>query len=96
MDRQNTVGFLASSLAGHDLDKIYVVIGEEGEYLLLADGRIRMVNHPKKKKKKHVQLIKYCSDRILPDNLYENKIFSDLDVKRMIKDYEKIRSKKDS
>ena len=47
-------GFLASSKAGHDKDKIYVIIKEDTEYVWLADGRIKTVEQPKKKRKKHI------------------------------------------
>ena len=46
-------GFLASSKAGHDKDKIYIIIKEDAEYVWLTDGKIRTVDKPKKKKKKH-------------------------------------------
>ena len=32
-----------------------MVLREDGEYLYLADGRIRPVERPKKKKRKHVR-----------------------------------------
>lgn len=50
-------GDFARSKAGHDKDKIYVIIEEDNEYVYLADGEHKKVDHPKKKKKKHVQLI---------------------------------------
>ena len=52
------VGILAMSKAGHDKGTLYVIIREEGEYVYLADGRIRTADRPKKKNKKHVQMIK--------------------------------------
>ena len=42
------IGFLASSKAGHDKDKIYVIIKEDKEYVWLADGRIKTVDNHKK------------------------------------------------
>ncbi|MCM1568012.1 MAG: hypothetical protein NC081_01045 [Roseburia sp.] len=51
------VGSFATSKAGHDKQKLYVVLREEGEYVLLCDGRIRTLAKPKKKKKKHIQII---------------------------------------
>jgi len=49
---------MAVSLAGHDRDKIYLIVGEEKEYVYLADGRGRTCEHPKKKNKKHIQVVK--------------------------------------
>ena len=51
------VGCAVESLAGRDIGTICLVIRAEGEYLLLADGRGRKVEKPKKKKSKHVRLI---------------------------------------
>ena len=51
------IGELATSKAGHDKDRLYMVVGEEGECVYLCDGRLRGVEHPKKKKKKHIQII---------------------------------------
>lgn len=51
-------GCMAVSRAGHDRDKIYLIVGEEKEYVYLADGRERTCEHPKKKNKKHIQIIK--------------------------------------
>lgn len=45
------------SLAGRDKDGYFCVIGTEGEHLLLADGRHRKVDHPKRKKLKHLLFI---------------------------------------
>lgn len=50
-----TPGCLAKSLAGHDKDQYFVILSVEGEYVTLADGRLRTVTKPKKKKKKHIQ-----------------------------------------
>ena len=51
------VGMLAKSKAGHDKGHVYVIMKEQGAYVYLADGNIRTIEHPKKKKKKHVQII---------------------------------------
>lgn len=51
-------GMLARSLAGHDRNKLYIIIRTDTEYVWLADGRCRTLENPKKKKKKHIQVIK--------------------------------------
>ncbi len=50
-------GSMVVSLAGRDRGAVCVVLREEEEYLLIADGRLRKVEAPKKKKRKHVRLI---------------------------------------
>lgn len=61
MDRWET-GMLAKSLAGHDKGKIYVIINIEETEIWLADGENRTLDKLKKKKKKHVQLIRQKND----------------------------------
>ena len=58
------IGCFATSIAGHDHNNIYVIIDADDEYVYLVDGKIRKVNNPKKKKLKHVQLIKRTDDTI--------------------------------
>ncbi|MCI8639115.1 MAG: RNA-binding protein [Coprococcus sp.] len=77
MDRWET-GMLARSLAGHDKDKIYVIYGLEEAYVYLVDGENRTVEKPKKKKKKHVQLIRKKYDTVQAD---------DIKIKRILKEY---------
>ncbi len=52
------VGFLARSLAGHDKGALYIIIEETDRYLLVADGALKTVENPKKKNRKHLQVIK--------------------------------------
>ncbi len=51
-------GYLAYSLAGHDKDRIYLIIKEDADYVWLVDGEFRTLDNPKKKNKKHIQIIK--------------------------------------
>lgn len=51
------LGEFATSKAGHDKDRLYLIVGEEEECVYLCDGRLRGMEHPKKKKKKHIQII---------------------------------------
>ena len=50
------LGEFATSKAGHDKDRLYMIVGEEEEWVYLCDGRLRGVEHPKKKKKKQLKL----------------------------------------
>ena len=59
-------GCLARSLAGHDKDQYYVILSVDGERVLLADGRTRTQGHPKRKNKKHIQLVKNCLVKEFP------------------------------
>lgn len=82
-------GFLASSKAGHDKDKIYVIIREDTEYVWLADGRIKTVSNPKKKRKKHIQIIKYFDNEEMQSDLLAGREVSDLEIVMVLKKYKK-------
>ena len=48
---------LALSTAGHDRGKLYLVLGEDGDRLLLADGKLRKLSSPKRKNRRHVMFL---------------------------------------
>lgn len=52
------------SLAGRDKDQYAFVIGLEDGYVLLADGRGRRLEHPKRKKLKHVAKVARLESRV--------------------------------
>jgi ribosomal protein L14E/L6E/L27E len=85
---ESIVGMLATSKAGHDKDSVYVIIREDGEYIYVADGKSRTVERPKRKNRKHVQLIK---KKRMPE---PDKGFDDLEIKRVIKEYLKEREER--
>ena len=54
---------LVEATAGREKGRLYYVLETEGEYLLLADGKTRRVEAPKRKKRKHVRFIASPDDR---------------------------------
>lgn len=66
------LGELATSKAGHDKDRLYLIVGEEEECVYLCDGRLRGVEHPKKKKKKHIQVIHSSARNTLIQSIQQN------------------------
>ena len=62
-------GMLAWSRAGHDKDKLYVIVKTEGEYVYLSDGRLKPVEHPKKKKIRHIQIVRQIPEELLGLNI---------------------------
>ena len=55
-------GNMVVSLSGRDRGVVCIVLQDEGEYLCITDGKKHKVEHPKKKKRKHVRLITGASD----------------------------------
>ena len=77
---------LAASKAGHDKNNVYVIIKEETEYVYLADGKLKTTEKPKKKNKKHIQIIKISPEPDFPDKL-RNGQADDADIRRVLKQY---------
>lgn len=85
------IGELATSKAGHDKDRLYMIVGEEGECVYLCDGRPRGVEHPKKKKKKHIQIIHSSAQdtliQIIKHNLPGERDEIDRQIRKTLEDY---------
>ena len=60
--------------AGRDKGKLFVVLAVEGEYLLLADGKSRKVENPKRKKRRHVLFVASEETRLSEKIKSEEKI----------------------
>lgn len=76
------IGNLARSKAGHDKNDIFVIIKEEDEYVYLVDGKLRTLEKPKRKNKKHIQPI-YYNENPLYKKIVDN--INNEDIKRVIK-----------
>lgn len=74
---------LARSLSGHDKGQYYVIMSEDESYVYLADGRIKTIDEPKRKNRKHIQEIRNLP-REVSDLLEPEKIRDD-EVKRALK-----------
>ena len=55
---------IVRSVAGRDQGKLFIVLAVEGEYLLLADGKSRKVESPKRKKRRHVLFVAADENRL--------------------------------
>lgn len=80
------IGKLAISRSGHDKDTIYVITGEDTASVYLSDGRHKPIDGPKRKNKKHIQII-----RELPEDvarlLSQDRALGNEEIKRAIKLY---------
>ena len=65
---------IVRSDAGRDKGKLFVVLAVEGEYLLLADGKGRKVESPKRKKRRHVLFVAADDNRLSSKIKSEEKI----------------------
>ena len=51
-------GQIVKSLSGRDKNRYFVILDIEDGYVWLADGKVRKLEHPKRKKTKHIQITK--------------------------------------
>ena len=86
---RNSEGLFAKSKAGHDKGNIYVIVREDNEYVYVADGVSKTLEKPKKKNKKHIQIIKKKAIEIIADEqqVKAQKLADNEQVKRAIKLY---------
>ncbi len=81
------IGMLAFSKAGHDKQSVYMITGEEAEYVYVSDGKRRPVENPKRKNKKHIQLVKKCCDEALGERIRRGLPVQNEEIKKAIKDF---------
>ena len=55
---------VVASVAGRDTDDLFYVVGADELYLLLADGKSRTLEKPKRKKRKHARKVLRSETRI--------------------------------
>lgn len=79
------VGMFAISKAGHDKDQMYVIIKEEGDFFYLSDGRLKGLEKPKKKRKKHIQIVKTGIDEMLAGKLRNGQTVYNEEIRRALK-----------
>ena len=64
------------STAGRDRDQLFYVIGTEGVYTLLANGKDRTLEKPKRKKCKHVSKVLRAENRVAAKILAGDKVLN--------------------
>ena len=77
---------IVRSDAGRDKGKLFVVLAVEGEYLLLADGKGRKVESPKRKKRRHVLFVA-ADDTRLSDKIKSEEKITNSELRRTLAGY---------
>lgn len=84
MKADNPLGQVVYSKAGRDGDSYYVIVGVlNEEYVYIADGRLRKVENPKKKKRKHLIFTDIFSEEIR-SSILDGKIVSNSKIKNFL------------
>ena len=60
------VGSIVLSLKGRDSKRHFVIVAldEVNGYVYVADGKLRQIQHPKKKKSKHIRVVSHSSSAL--------------------------------
>ena len=72
--------------AGRDKGKLFVVLAVEGEYLLLAAGKSRKVESPKRKKRRHVLFVAAEETRV-SEKIKNNEKVTNSELRRTLAAY---------
>ncbi len=55
---EQKIGMMVFSKAGHDKGRYYVIVKLDGDFAYIADGALRKIDNPKKKKFMHLSFTK--------------------------------------
>lgn len=77
---------IVMSLCGRDSGRLFAVLRTEDNYLFLADGKLRKVENPKKKKAKHVCL-RARADGAIGERLAAGTSVQNSELRRLLSAY---------
>ena len=77
---------IVTSTAGRDKGEVFFVLATEGDFLLLADGKGRRVEAPKRKKRRHVLFVSEDSSR-LADKIKRSEKITNSELRRTLAAY---------
>jgi len=80
------VSDIVISLNGRDAGKRFVVIGTDGEYSMIADGKGRRYEKPKRKKNKHLKFEDKADSQITEKLIGGGKITNN-EIRRFLASY---------
>ncbi len=78
-----TRAHLVEATAGREKGKLFYVLDTDGEYLLLADGKSRRVEAPKRKKRRHARFIAEPDGRVA-EKIRENEKITNSELRKAI------------
>jgi len=88
-------GVVAVSKAGRDAGKYFIILEvQDDQHVLIADGELRKVNKPKRKKLKHLWIRPYVAESIR-NCLKEQKLLMDSDLRKALTVFEKADQKEE-
>jgi len=79
-------GQVVFSKSGRDRGLPFIVVGVEGNYVWLADGKIRRVNKPKMKKRMHIQPVLVIDEEI-KEKIMERFCVTDAELRKTLESF---------
>lgn len=79
-----TPGQVVYSKCGRDKGGVFIVVSVEDEYVYLADGKLRRLEKPKRKKLKHIQPTKRVFGEI-GEKIMNGSYLLDADLRKALK-----------
>ena len=79
MDPDNTefmISDVVASAAGRDQGKLFYIIGADETYLMLANGKDRTLEKPKRKKRKHTRKVLRSETRVAAKLVSGDKVLN--------------------
>ena len=77
---------IVKSIAGRDAGDLFFVLETQGDFLLLADGKRRKLETPKRKRRKHVVLVAQ-SDVPVAQKIRSSEKITNSELRRAIAAY---------
>ena len=85
---ESMIADVVMSLTGRDRERLFLVIDADLDYVYLADGRLRRVEQPKKKKRKHTRFVENSETRVAI-RLKNGEKVSNSEVRRALSEHMK-------
>ncbi len=74
---------IVKAIAGRDTGSYFFVLATEGDFLLLADGKRRRLESPKRKRRKHVELVARSQSPVA-EKIRSNEKITNSELRRAI------------
>ena len=78
------IGDVVLSTKGRDKNRLFLVVGVDGKFAYIVDGKVRKTNSAKKKNVKHLERVFVAGDKELATDIKERKPISNRKVKRAV------------
>ena len=83
---ENLTGLIVRSKAGRDKGDYFIVLRSEEEFVYMANGELRKVDCPKKKKLKHLQMTSHICESV-QENIRKGETVTNSELRKALAEY---------